>query len=104
MVNSETLFHNKTVNKQVSIFNETIMNIFTNFVPSKLVTKNYTKNGRKESDYVKFQKATSLVSEMISRRMVEEQNHITLKINYRMNNTKTYSFTMVIQDHSFLYA
>ena len=104
MVNSETLFHNKTVNKQVSIFNETIMNIFPNFVPSKLVTKNYMKNGRKESDYVKFQKATSLVSEMISRRMVEEQNHIALKINYRMNNTKTYSFTMVIKDHSFLHA
>ena len=49
MVNRETLFHNKTVNKQVSIFNEIIMNIFPNFVPSKLVTKNYIKNGRKES-------------------------------------------------------
>ena len=37
-VNWETLFNNKTVNKQVFIFNETIMNIFPNFVPNKLVT------------------------------------------------------------------
>ena len=37
-LNWDTLFHNKTVNKQVSIFNETIMNIFSNFVPNKLVT------------------------------------------------------------------
>ena len=37
-VNWETLFNNKTVNKQVSIFNETIMKILSNFVPNKLVT------------------------------------------------------------------
>ena len=37
-VNWETLFDNKSVNTQVCIFNETIMNIFSNFVPSKLVT------------------------------------------------------------------
>ena len=37
-VNWKTLFNNKTVNKQVSIFNETIINIFSNFVPNKLVT------------------------------------------------------------------
>ena len=37
-VNWETLFYNKTVNKKVFIFNETITNIFSNFVPNKLVT------------------------------------------------------------------
>ena len=37
-VNWETLFNNKIVNKQVSIFNETIMDIFSNFVPNKQVT------------------------------------------------------------------
>ena len=36
-VNWETLFGNKSVNTQVCIFNETIMNIFSNFVPSKLL-------------------------------------------------------------------
>ena len=90
-VNWKTLFNNKTVNKQVSIFNETINNIFSNFVPNKLVTfddndppcmngfiknkikwkhqiyKIYQKNGHKNSDYFKLQEATSVVSELISR-------------------------------------
>ena len=34
----KTLFSNKTVNKQFSILNETIINIFSNFVPNKCVT------------------------------------------------------------------
>ena len=38
LVNWKTLFHNKTVHKQVSIFNETLMNIFSNFIPNKYVT------------------------------------------------------------------
>lgn len=38
LVNWETLFNNKTVNKQVCIFSETIMNIFSNFVHNRLVT------------------------------------------------------------------
>ena len=37
MVNWETLPHKKTDNKQVSIFNETIMNIFSKFFPVNLL-------------------------------------------------------------------
>ena len=36
-VKCKTLFNNRTVNKQVSIFNETMINIFSNFAPNKLV-------------------------------------------------------------------
>ena len=52
-MNWKTLFNNKTVNKQVSIFSETIINIVSNFVPNKRVTfddsnppwmNNYIKN------------------------------------------------------------
>ena len=67
------------------------MNIFSNFVPNKRVKfddsnptwkndfiknqikwkhqiyKTSTKNGRKDSDCVKFQEATSIVSKVISR-------------------------------------
>ena len=103
-VNQKTLFNNKTVNKQVSIFNETIINIFSNFVPNKLVTfddsdllwmsdfiknkikwkhqiyKIYHKNGHKNSDYFKLQKATiSVVSELISRSKEEYQKHFPHK-------------------------
>ena len=34
------LFSCKNVNQQVKIFNKTIINIFSNFVPNKLVTFN----------------------------------------------------------------
>ena len=37
-VNWESLFNNKTVNKQVSTFNKTAMNILSNIVSNKLVT------------------------------------------------------------------
>ena len=76
-VNWKTLFNNKTVNKQVSVLNETIINNFSNFVPNKRVTfddsdpcwmndyiknkvkwkhqiyKTCQKNGHKESGYFK---------------------------------------------------
>ena len=74
-VNWEVVFINKNIHKQVSIFNETLMNIFSNFFPNKHVTfddrdppwmndyakgkikwknqlyKTYTKNGYKYNDY-----------------------------------------------------
>ena len=40
LVNWELLLNNKTANRQVAIFNETIINIFSNFVPNKLVKFN----------------------------------------------------------------
>ena len=113
-VNWKTLFNNKTVNKQVSILNETIINIFSNFVPNKRATfndsdppwmndyiknkikwkhqiyKTYQKNGHKGSDYFKLQEATSVVSELISRRKEEYQNHLALKLSDPMTNAKTY--------------
>ena len=75
-VNWEVMFNNKSVHKQVSIFNEILMNIFSNFTPNKLVTfddrdppwmndfvkskikwknqlyKIYTENGYKYDDYL----------------------------------------------------
>lgn len=88
----EILFTNKAVNKHVSVFNEAIRNIFSSFTPNKPVTfddsyppwmndliknkikwkhqiyETSIKNGCKESDYVKFQEAKSIVSEVIGRR------------------------------------
>ena len=37
-VNWELIFSNKSVDKQVSIFSETLVNIFSNFTPDKLLT------------------------------------------------------------------
>ena len=40
LVNWEKLFPNKNIDVQVSIFNETILNIFSNFVPDRIITCN----------------------------------------------------------------
>ena len=47
------------------------------------------KNGRKDSNYVNLQEATGIVSEVITRRKEEYQNHIALNLNYLMTTTKT---------------
>ena len=91
-VNWEVMFNNKSVHKQVSIFNEILMNIFSNFTPNKLVTfddrdppwmndfvkskikwkdqlyKIYTKNRYKYNDYLQLKEATVLVSHVIAKR------------------------------------
>ena len=85
-VKLEVMFSNKSVHKQVSIFNDTMINIFSNFTPNKLVIFNdrnplwmndfvkskikwknqlykiYTKNGYKCNDYLRLKEATVLVS------------------------------------------
>ena len=45
------------------------------------------KNGRKNSDYVNFQEATSIVSEVTIRRKEECQNHIALMLSDLMSGT-----------------
>ena len=37
-VNWEVIFNNKSIHKQISVFKETLMNIFSFFIPNKLVT------------------------------------------------------------------
>ena len=38
LVNWDVMFNNNSVHKQVSIFNEILLNIFSNFIPNKVVT------------------------------------------------------------------
>ena len=108
LVNWETLFHNKTVHKQVSIFNETLTNIFSNFIPNKYITfddrdppwmndfvttkikfKNQLlyKNGYKENDYNMLHEAINEISKTISKRKEEYHYHLASKLN---NSAKTY--------------
>ena len=100
IVDWETLFHNKTVHKQVSIFIESIMNIFSNFISNKYVTfdnwdppwmsnfvktrikyKNqlyntYTKNGYKDNDYNMLQEVRNEASKIINKRKEEFNYHL----------------------------
>ena len=83
-----------TVNRQVFIFNETIINIFSNFVGGKRITFNdrvppwmnvFVQNKIKWKHqiyktciYVKLQETTSAVSELICRRKGEYQKSYCL--------------------------
>ena len=86
------MFHKKSAHKQISVFNEILMNIFSNFTSNKLVTfddrdppcmndfvksktkwknqlyKIYTKNRYKCNDYLRLKEATVLVSQVTTKR------------------------------------
>ena len=90
MVNWERLFSKKDINTQVSILNETILNVFSNYVPNKYITiddkdpvwmnetiklkikakdnmyKKYIQNGRFESDFVLLETLTTELNELVS--------------------------------------
>ena len=87
----ELLFFNKNVHQQVYIFNKTLMNIFSDFIPNRYVTFNdkyppwktnylkpkincknnlclkYFKHGKRNCDYIELQRSIEEVSEDISK-------------------------------------
>ena len=89
--NWENLFEAKTVNEQVHLFNDTILNVFKNFIPNKIETfddsdppwinekiknlirlknemfKLYLQNGKKQNDYILLQNANHQLSELLNR-------------------------------------
>ena len=114
-VNWEMMFNNKSVHKQVSIFNEILTNIFSNFTSNKLVTfddtdppwmndfvkskiewnnqlyKIYTKNGYKYNDYLQLKEATVLVSQVNAKRKEYYHNFIASKFNNPKTSAKDWS-------------
>ena len=50
----------------------------------------FTKNSSKASEYLKLQKETSVVFDMISRCKEEYQSYLSLKLSDTMTNGKTY--------------
>ena len=108
------MFNNKSVHKQVSIFNEILMNIFSNFTPNKLVTfddrdppwmndfvkskiklknqhsKIYTKNGYRCNDHPQLKEAPVLVSQIIAKRKEDYHNILALKLTNPKTIAKAY--------------
>ena len=86
----ENLFAGKNVNEQVYLFNRTILNIFKNFIPNRIVTfddsdppwvneqiksliqlknqmfKLYVQNGKKQNDYISLQNANHQLSDLLN--------------------------------------
>ena len=85
------LFANKTAHQQVNLLNDIILNVFTNFVPNKVITcddrdppwindniknkirwknsmyKNYKRNDKKTEDYELLTEPVSEVSQLIEK-------------------------------------
>ena len=113
-VNWKFLFFNKSVPEQVSIFNDTLMNIFSNYIPNKFVIigntdppwmteriknkmfkknciyKSYISNGKTAIDYQKLHDIGSEISQMISKRKKEYYDQLSKKLNDPLTSSKTY--------------
>ena len=108
------MFSYENVHQQVNIFNKTIINIISNFIPNKLVTfddkdppqmteklkekikwkhkvyRDYLKNGKTEADYMYVHHAISEVSQIILESKDKYHNKLTFKFNDPKTSSKTY--------------
>ena len=106
--------NNKTVHQQVILLNDIILNVFTNFVPNKVITcderdspwindniknkirrkssmyKNYKRNGKKIEDYELLTKALSEVSQLIVKGKVEYYYQLGKRLNDPSTSAKSY--------------
>ena len=113
-VNWERLFDGKNINAQVISLNETILNVFRNYVPNKyrtiddkdpvwmneiikskiktknLLLKQYIQNGRFESDFVFLQALITEINELISSTRNVYYENLAKKLNNPLLQVKTY--------------
>ena len=114
MIDWNRLSSNANVEKQVNILNDTLFNIFSNFVRSKVITvddrdppwineeikckiksknktfQQYFKNGRKITDFEIVDKEAGELSEMIQKRKEKYFYDLSLKLNNPQTSPKTY--------------
>ena len=113
-VNWERLFDGKNINAQLISLNETILNVFRNYVPNKYITiddkdpvwmneiilskiktknllfKQYIQNGRFESDFVFLQALITEINELISSTRNVYYENLAKKLNNPLLQVKTY--------------
>ena len=104
MIDWRCMFLNKNVPKQVSIFDKTLMNIFTNYIPNRYITIDdrdppwmneiikkkvkLKKSLHKSNNFMEIQKL--LTADMILKRKEKYYHHLSLKLNNRDTSAKTY--------------
>ena len=112
-VNWERLFDGKNINAQVISLNETILNVFQNYVPNKYITiddkdpvwmneiikskiktknllfKQHIQNGRFESDFVFLQALITEINELISSTRNVYYENLAKKLNNPLLQVKT---------------
>ena len=109
MFNWEKLFQNKNIHDQLKLFNETIVNIVSNYIPNKFITcnekdlpwlndhikrlinlkneifKKYLKDGRPDSVYENLQTITWDLTEAVS----SSKNFFYERLANKLNNPNT---------------
>ena len=113
-VNWERLFNNKDVNTQVSILNETVLNVFSDYAPNKYITINdkdpvwmneiiklkikaknsmynrFIQNGRSESDFVLLETLITELNELIATTKALYYENLAKKLNNPLLQAKAY--------------
>ena len=110
----EFLFEGKNIDELVRAFRKTIINIFSNFIPNKMVSFNdsdppwindhitnliklknnmfqlYVQNGKNPNEYILLQNANQQLSNIIKERKSEYFNHLATKLNSPKTSAKAY--------------
>ena len=113
-VNWEKLFDSKNINPQVIALNETLLNLFQNYVPNRYITiddkdpvwmnkiikskiktkillfKQYLQNGRFEIDFMFLETLITEINELISSTKKLYYENLVKKVNNPLLQAKTY--------------
>ena len=106
MVDWQFMFLDKDTHRQVSMFNDILMNIFTNYIPHKYVTiddkdppwmtekiknkMNLKKSLYKTKKFIELQKLSTEISNMILDRKEKYYHNLSMKLNNPQTSAKTY--------------
>ena len=114
LFNWNQVFSNINVDKQVDIFNSTLLNIFQNFVPNEKIVINerdppwiseqikyeisqlhllydkYIANGKKNTDYQCLLQATNYLNELIDSNKLQYYNRLSSKLSDPKTPSKAY--------------
>ena len=113
LVNWNFLFSHKNVHEQVVIFNQTLMNIFSNYIPNKLITVDdkdppwmneyinkkildkkiactFFNTNKNYDSYLKLQTISTELSEMILKRKNDYHRQLSDKLNDPETSAKAY--------------
>ena len=106
MIDWHFMLLNKNVHEQVSTFNTTLMDIFSNYIPNKYITVddknppwmteaiknkiNLKKSLSRSKNFIGLQNLAVEISELISIRKEEYYNNLPKKLNDPNTNAKTY--------------
>ena len=117
-MNRNFLFSNKSVHEQVTVFNQTLMNTFSNYIPNKLITvddkdplwmnesikkkirtkkyacKSFNANKKNYDAYLKLQTTSTKLSEMILKRKGDCYCALSDKLNDPHTSAKSYWFIL----------